>query len=66
MKKQIKTTAKLYECRDTAKLFFKEKYQDKLQPYFTIIKDVMKSHDVKEIPALLMLRYKYHQQYTYD
>lgn len=33
MEKQIKIAAKLYECRDTAKRFFREEFTEKLKPY---------------------------------
>jgi len=55
MEKQIKMVAKLYECRDTAKAVFKEKYKEKLQPYTHILKEVMKSNNLEEIPALLKI-----------
>lgn len=47
--------AKLYECRDTAKSFFKEEYKSKLQPYTHIVNEVMKANNLEEIPALLRI-----------
>ena len=44
--------AKLYECRDTAKSFFKEEYKTKLQPFTHIVKEVMKANNLEEIPLL--------------
>ena len=55
MEQQIKITAKLYKCRDTAKSFFKDQYKEKLVPYTHIIKEVMKSNNLEEIPALLAI-----------
>lgn len=62
MEKQIKIAAKLYECRDTAKNFFKEQYKEKLQPYSHILKQVMKSNNLEEIPALLKISSTEHYQ----
>lgn len=48
--------AKLYECRDTAKAYAKmqnENYIEMLSTYTDIIKSVMKSKNIAEIPALL-------------
>jgi hypothetical protein len=55
MEKQVKIAAKLYECRDTARRFFKDEYKDKLEPYTHIIKAVMKANNLEEIPALLKI-----------
>lgn len=55
MEKQVKMAAKLYECRDTAKRFFKEEYKAKLEPYTHILKAVMKANNLDEIPALLKI-----------
>lgn len=62
MEKQIKMAAKLYECRDTAKAFFKEQYKEKLQPYTHILKEVMKANNLEEIPALLKISKTQHYQ----
>lgn len=51
--KQIKLAAKLYECRDTAKRFFKEEYREILTPYEQIIKATMKANNIDVLPALL-------------
>jgi len=58
MEKQIKITAKLYECRDTAKSLAKmkgEDYKEMLKPYSDIITKVMKANNLKHIPALLKI-----------
>ena len=60
MEKQI--VAKLYECRDTAKAFFKDQYKEKLKPYTHILKEVMKANNLKEIPALLKICETQHYQ----
>lgn len=51
----IQMTAKLYNCRDTAKRFLREEYEVKIQPYKHIIKEVMKSNNVEELKALLII-----------
>jgi predicted nucleotidyltransferase len=53
MEQQIKITAKLYDCRDTAKRFFKEEFQDKVKPYIYAIRMVMKAKKLNELKALL-------------
>lgn len=53
--RNIKMAAKLYECRDTAKAFFKEDYNDRLVPYISILKAVMANNNLEEIPALLKI-----------
>ena len=58
MEKEIKMAAKLYECRDTAKSLAKmkgEDYKQMLKPYSDIITNVMKSNNLKHIPALLKI-----------
>jgi len=52
---QVQMAAKLYECRDIAKRFFKDEYKTKLEPYTHIIKAVMKANNLEEIPALLKI-----------
>lgn len=37
MEKQIKVAAKLYECRDTAKRFYRNEFKDKVDPYKKLI-----------------------------
>lgn len=55
MEKEIKIAAKLYECRDTAKRFFREEYAEKLKPYIAIIKAVMKANELDELQAILKI-----------
>lgn len=62
MEKEIKIAAKLHECRDTAKAFFKEQYKESLQPYTHILKEVMKANNLKAIPALLKISNTQHYQ----
>lgn len=52
---QVQMAAKLYECRDTAKRFFREEYAEKLKPYTHIIQAVMKANNLDVIPALLKI-----------
>ncbi len=58
MEKEIKITAKLYECRDTAKSLAKmqeKNYVEMLKPYTNIINSVMKANKIKHIQALLKI-----------
>lgn len=55
MEQQIKIAAKLYDCRDTAKRFFKEDFWEKIKPHTEIIKQVMKSNGIGEMKALLKI-----------
>jgi len=51
----IQTVAKLYDCRDTAKRFFKEEFKTKLEPYTHILTHVMKANNENELKALLRI-----------
>lgn len=55
MEKQVKIANKLYECRDTAKRFFKEEFKIKIEPHTHILKQVMKANTCDELQALLMI-----------
>lgn len=55
MERLVKALAKLYECRDAAKRFYKAEYQKTLKPYTTIIKAVMAKNKVNEIEAVLII-----------
>lgn len=44
----IKMTAKLYDCRDTAKRFFKDEYLNKIKPYQELIKADMLIEELNE------------------
>jgi len=55
MENPIKMAARLYQCRDTAKRFFRDEYQEKLKPYTHILSAVMKANNLDEIPALLKI-----------
>jgi hypothetical protein len=55
MEQQTKIAAKLYQCRDTAKRFFKDEFYTKLEPYKALIKTVMAANKLEEIPALLKI-----------
>lgn len=50
---EIELAQKMKKCRDTAKRFFAAEFPEKLKPYTEIIKGVMKSESIDEIPALL-------------
>jgi hypothetical protein len=55
MEQQIKMASKLYHCRDTAKRFYKDEYQNKLTDYKQIIMAVMNKHNLGELEALLKI-----------
>lgn len=51
----VKIAAKLYECRDTAKRFFRDEFPEKIKPYQNVIKGVMKKHELDVLPAILFI-----------
>lgn len=53
MEKQIKALAKMYECRDTARRFYRDEYQTKIEPYKEILNKVMQANKCNEIEALV-------------
>lgn len=55
MEQQIKTAAKLYQCRDTAKRFWGEKFHDKIKPYQKLISDYMVKSGKSEIGSVIEL-----------
>lgn len=61
---KVQMAAKLYDCRDTAKRFFRDEYKEKLQPYTHIVKEVMKANNLEELPALLKISETYSFQET--
>lgn len=62
MEKVIKITAGLYRCRDTAKRFFREEFQEKIKPYKEIITAVMKAHNIDEFEAITKISETEHYQ----
>ena len=55
MEKQIKIAAKMYECRDTAKKFYKEGYSKVVKPFISSIEQIMTIHNCNAIEALLKI-----------
>ena len=55
MEKEIKITAKLYECRDVAKRFFRDKYDEKLIPYKNAIQAVQQNFDLEVLPSVMKI-----------
>ena len=55
MEKEIKIAARLYGCRDAAKQILGTDYHERLKPYITLIKTVMRENKIEELPALLMI-----------
>ena len=59
---QFKIALKLYQCRETAKSFFKDEYSKKLEPFINNIKMVMIKENLDEISALLIIGKMPHYQ----
>lgn len=55
MEDRIKLAAKLYNCRDAAKRFYKDKYDEKLKPYKNIIEAHKKKFNLEILPSVLEL-----------
>lgn len=55
METEIKIASKLYECRETARNFFKELYPEKIKPYVNIINNVAKANKKEPLQAVLMI-----------
>lgn len=53
MKKQIKIAAKLYQCRDTAKRFYKDEFKYKVEPYKECIRKYMDKSDKDELLSVM-------------
>lgn len=51
----MKLAAKLYQCRDTAKRFFRDEYEAKLKPYRNIIDAHQKKFNLEVLPSVLEL-----------
>lgn len=56
MEREIKIAAKMYNCRDTAKTLYRDKYPAKMEEYGNLIKAAMIKHNIKdEIQASMKL-----------
>jgi uncharacterized membrane protein len=55
VEQQVKLAAKLYQCRDTAKRFFRDEYEAKLKPYRNIIDAHQKKFNLEVLPSVLEL-----------
>ncbi len=55
MEKQIKATANLCKCRDTAKRLFRDEYEARLKPYKNIIEAHQKKFNLDVLPSVLEL-----------
>ena len=51
--REIKLAAKLYRCRDTAKQFYKDEYNEKLRTYKNVINAHMKKFNIDVLPSVL-------------
>jgi hypothetical protein len=54
MEKQIHLVFKLYKCRDTAKQFFRELYDEKIEPYKVALETVSASHENDILKSLIV------------
>ena len=50
---QIKLAAKLYKCRDSAKLLYKSEYNEKLRTYKNVINAHMDKFKIDVLPSVL-------------
>jgi hypothetical protein len=55
MEEQIKLAAKLYRCRDTARRFFTDEYQAKIEPYKLLIKGYAEEKNIDEMAAVMKI-----------
>ena len=55
MEQQIKMAAKIYRCRDTAKRFFKDEFEEKILPYKQVISGVSKEKKIGELEAMMKI-----------
>jgi len=53
MEKQIKIAAKLYQCRDTAKRFYRDEFKDKIEPYKECIRKYMVNSGKDELLSVM-------------
>lgn len=53
MEKEIKITAKLYQCRDTAKRFFGADFNDRIAPYKHLIMERQKASGKEVLECLV-------------
>lgn len=53
MEKQIKIAAKLYQCRDTAKRFYRDEFKDKIEPYKECIRKYMVNGGKDELLSVM-------------
>lgn len=51
----IQISAKLYECRDTARRLLGDKYHDRMEAYGKLIQDVMDRKKCNELKAGMLL-----------
>lgn len=51
----IQMAAKLYDCRDTAKRFFRDDFTDRIKPYREAIIKVMENKKLDVLPAILLI-----------
>ena len=52
---QIQIAAKMYDCRDTAKKFYKDEYDKKIKWYVDILKAIMLTENLDELKAFLFV-----------
>ena len=52
MEKEIKIAAKLYQCRDVAKRFFRDNYDEKIKPYKNAIQTHRERFNLEVLPSV--------------
>jgi hypothetical protein len=55
MEELIKLAAKFYRCRDTAKRFYKEEFEEKILPYKQVVSGVAKEKNITELVAVMKI-----------
>lgn len=53
--KPIQISAKLYQCRDTARLLLGDKYHARMESYGNLVRDVMDRKKCNELKASILL-----------
>ena len=52
---KIQIAAKLYDCRDTAKRFFKDEYEVRIEPYKETIKHCQQKLNLEVLPCVIKI-----------
>lgn len=55
----LQMAAKLHDCKDSVKFLCGDKYDEKIQPFITLIKGVMDHNKIEALPAAIKLAEHY-------